>query len=55
MASQVDASIPMDGSKADKGEFRANFQTIKDEITELQAGTELASELAFSFDGEMNL
>ncbi len=53
MSSQVDATIPADNVKADKAQFRQNFQIIKDEITELQTVTAYARRIAFddpSFD-----
>lgn len=55
MASQVDASIPADGSKPDKADFRQNFSTIKNEISALQTQTELAYVLAFGSDTEFDL
>lgn len=55
MASQVDNSIPADGSKPEKQDFRQNFTTIKNEITALQDATEFASVLAHGFDGEIDL
>lgn len=55
MVSQVDASIPADGSKPDKADFRANFATIKREISALQVQTEMASVIAFGTDAEFDL
>jgi hypothetical protein len=45
--SQVDASIPADGVAADKAEFRANFATIKSEITSLIRKTRMPYQAAF--------
>lgn len=52
MSSQVDATIPADGVKASKATFRANFLTIKNEITALQRQTRLPWKIAF---GELNV
>jgi hypothetical protein len=50
MASQVDDTIPADGTRPNKADFRQNFETIKAEITELQRETELAQQLAFDME-----
>lgn len=52
MTSQVDAAIPADNVKVEKSELRANFRTIRDEITELQRQTRKPWKIAF---GELSL
>lgn len=51
MSSDVDATIPADNVKADKSEFRSNFQIIKNEITALQLVTSTPRKMAL--DDEM--
>ncbi len=48
MSSQVDATVPADNVKADKAQFRSNFQIIKNEITALQLATSTIRKMAFS-------
>lgn len=50
--SQVDATIPTDNVKVDKALIRANFLTIKDELTLLLKRTSLPWKLA---NGDMAL
>jgi hypothetical protein len=47
MTSAVDATLPATNEKASKAEFRAQFLTIKNEITALQARTSVAGAKAF--------
>lgn len=47
MASDVDATIPIDGAKVDKALLRQNFAVIKQEITDLQSKTSQAGRLAY--------
>jgi len=47
MVSAVDVTIPTDNSKSSKSAFRAQFQTIYNEITALQARSGLAGAMAF--------
>jgi len=47
MTSAVDSTIPTDNSKAVKAEFRAQFLTIKNEISALQKRTGVAGAKAF--------
>lgn len=46
MSSNVDTTIPADNERPIKSEFRAQFQTIKDEIEALQRETRLAWKIA---------
>ena len=47
MASAVDETFPADVGKVSKATMRAQFLTIKNEITALQARTGIAGQLAF--------
>ena len=47
MASNVDVTLPADGEKVSKAEFRAQFLTIKNEIEALQKYISMAGRLAF--------
>jgi len=47
MTSAVDSTIPTDNVKASKADFRAQFLTIKNEITALQTRTGLPGAKAF--------
>jgi len=47
MASEVNVTIPADGEKASKSEFRTQFQTIKNEIDDLQQKTGIPARLAY--------
>lgn len=47
MVSEVDYTFPADGEKASKSEFRDILRTIYDEITALQARTNVAGAQAY--------
>jgi|TARA_R110000751_G_scaffold79925_1_gene161130 hypothetical protein len=47
MASAIDATLPADNVKASKADFRAQFLTIKNEISALQKRTGVAGAKAF--------
>jgi hypothetical protein len=47
MTSAVDSTLPADNVKASKSDFRAQFLTIKGEITALQARTSVPGAKAF--------
>lgn len=47
MASSVDATLPADGVKASKADFRAQFLTIKTELEALQQKNSIAGQLAY--------
>lgn len=47
MTSSVDSTLPADNVKASKADFRAQFLTIKEEITALQIRTSVAGMEAF--------
>lgn len=47
MPSDIDESVPADGVKAEKSQFRANFLAAKEEIEELQQQVDLAYRIAF--------
>ena len=46
MASAVDSTLPPDNVKASKADFRAQFLTIKTELTAQQNKTSLAWKIA---------
>lgn len=50
MSSEVDATVPADNVKAEKAQFRANFQIIKGEITALQLVTSTPRKMALDDD-----
>jgi|SaaInlV_150m_DNA_3_1039698.scaffolds.fasta_scaffold233318_1 hypothetical protein len=47
MASEVDETFPADGVKVSKATMRAQFLTIKNEITAVQAKQGIAGQLAY--------
>ena len=47
MASDIDVTLPPDGEKASKAEFRAQFLVIKNEIEELQQKIAVPGRIAF--------
>ncbi len=48
MTSAVDVTVPASDEKVDKAAMRANFQTLSDEITALQARISVAGQTAFN-------
>ena len=48
MSSSIDVSLPPDGEKASKAEFRAQFLVIKNEIEALQKQIAIPGFMAFN-------
>lgn len=55
MSSEIDATVPADNVKPDKALVRQNFQIAANEISDLQAKTNLPSKLAFDDSAFDNL
>lgn len=54
MSSDIDATVPADNVKASKALLRQNFQTAKDEITDLQNQVSIPYKIAFGTDADFD-